>query len=39
MGTAAREHAERLHWSLAVEGFARVAADALDRAAVGGAVR
>jgi len=32
MGAAAREHAERLHWSLAVEGFARVADDALARA-------
>jgi glycosyltransferase involved in cell wall biosynthesis len=33
MGEAARERAERLHWSLAVEGFARVADDALARAA------
>jgi glycosyltransferase involved in cell wall biosynthesis len=32
LGAAAREHAERLHWSLAVEGFARVADDALARA-------
>ena len=32
MGEAAREHAERLHWSLAVEGFARVADDAIARA-------
>jgi glycosyltransferase involved in cell wall biosynthesis len=31
MGEAARERAERLHWSLAVEGFARVADDALAR--------
>jgi hypothetical protein len=31
MGAAARERAERLHWSLAVEGFARVADDALAR--------
>lgn len=35
MGAAARERAERLHWSLAVEGFARVADDALARAANG----
>ena len=35
MGTAARERAERLHWSLAVEGFARVADDALARAVRG----
>jgi glycosyltransferase involved in cell wall biosynthesis len=33
MGEAARRHAERLHWSLAVEGFARAADDALARAA------
>jgi glycosyltransferase involved in cell wall biosynthesis len=33
MGEAARERAERLHWSLAVEGFARVADDALARVA------
>jgi glycosyltransferase involved in cell wall biosynthesis len=33
MGVAAREFAERLHWSLAVEGFARAADDALARAA------
>jgi glycosyltransferase involved in cell wall biosynthesis len=33
MGEAAREHAERLHWSLAVEGFAQVADDAIARAA------
>jgi len=32
MGAAAREHAERLHWSLAVDGFARVADDAVARA-------
>jgi len=32
MGVAARERAERLHWSLAVEGFARAADDALARA-------
>jgi glycosyltransferase involved in cell wall biosynthesis len=31
MGESARERAERLHWSLAVEGFARVADDALAR--------
>jgi glycosyltransferase involved in cell wall biosynthesis len=31
MGEAARERAERLHWSLAVDGFARVADDALAR--------
>ena len=36
MGAAARERAERLHWSLAVEGFARVADDVLARAARGG---
>ena len=35
MGAAARERAERLHWSLAVEGFARVADDALARAVPG----
>jgi len=39
MGRAARERAERLHWSLAVEGFARVADDALARAERGRAVR
>lgn len=33
MGVAAREFAERLHWSLAVEGFALAADDALARAA------
>jgi glycosyltransferase involved in cell wall biosynthesis len=33
MGEAARERAERLHWSAAVEGFAEVADEALDRAA------
>jgi glycosyltransferase involved in cell wall biosynthesis len=33
MGVAAREFAERLHWSLAVEGFARAADEALARAA------
>ena len=32
MGEAARKRAERLHWSLAVDGFARVADDALARA-------
>jgi glycosyltransferase involved in cell wall biosynthesis len=32
MGLAARERAERLHWSEAVEGFAHVADEALDRA-------
>jgi glycosyltransferase involved in cell wall biosynthesis len=31
MGAAAREHAERLHWSLAVDGFAQVADDAVAR--------
>jgi glycosyltransferase involved in cell wall biosynthesis len=35
MGTAARERAERLHWSLAVDGFAQVADDVLARAARG----
>jgi glycosyltransferase involved in cell wall biosynthesis len=35
MGTAARQRAERLHWSLAVEGFAQVADDALARAVRG----
>jgi glycosyltransferase involved in cell wall biosynthesis len=35
MGAAARERAERLHWSLAVEGFAGAADDALARAARG----
>jgi len=33
MGVAAAQRAERLHWSLAVEGFARVADEALERAA------
>jgi glycosyltransferase involved in cell wall biosynthesis len=33
MGAVARERAERLHWSAAVEGFARVADEALARAA------
>jgi glycosyltransferase involved in cell wall biosynthesis len=33
MGVAAAVRAERLHWSLAVEGFAQVADEALDRAA------
>jgi glycosyltransferase involved in cell wall biosynthesis len=32
MGFAARERAERLHWSSAVEGFAQVADEALKRA-------
>jgi hypothetical protein len=32
MGAAGRERAERLHWSAAVEGFAEVADEALDRA-------
>ena len=32
MGVAGRERAERLHWSAAVEGFAQVADEALDRA-------
>lgn len=36
MGEAARARAERLHWSLAVDGFAQVADDALGRAAHGG---
>jgi glycosyltransferase involved in cell wall biosynthesis len=35
MGAAARERAEQLHWSLAVDGFARVADDVLARAARG----
>jgi glycosyltransferase involved in cell wall biosynthesis len=35
MGEAARERAERLHWSLAVDGFARVADDALARVVPG----
>jgi glycosyltransferase involved in cell wall biosynthesis len=35
MGAAARERAERLHWSLAVEGFAAAADEALARAARG----
>jgi glycosyltransferase involved in cell wall biosynthesis len=35
MGAAARERAERLHWSLAVDGFAQVADDVLARAARG----
>jgi hypothetical protein len=33
MGVAAADRAEQLHWSLAVEGFAQVADEALDRAA------
>jgi glycosyltransferase involved in cell wall biosynthesis len=33
MGVAARDLAEQLHWSAAVEGFAQVADEALDRAA------
>ncbi len=32
MGVAARDRAERLHWSAAVDGFADVADEALDRA-------
>ncbi len=32
IGVAARDRAERLHWSAAVEGFAEVADEALDRA-------
>ena len=32
MGVVARDLAERLHWSAAVEGFAQVADEALDRA-------
>jgi glycosyltransferase involved in cell wall biosynthesis len=39
MGVAAAERAERLHWSLAVEGFAAVADEALVRAARGRAGR
>jgi glycosyltransferase involved in cell wall biosynthesis len=35
MGVAAQERAEHLHWSLAVEGFAQAADDALARAARG----
>jgi glycosyltransferase involved in cell wall biosynthesis len=35
MGAAARERAERLHWSLAVDGFAQVADDVLGKAARG----
>jgi glycosyltransferase involved in cell wall biosynthesis len=35
MGEAARERAERLHWSLAVEGFAEVADETLAAAARG----
>ena len=35
MSVAAQERAERLHWSLAIEGFARAADDALARAARG----
>jgi glycosyltransferase involved in cell wall biosynthesis len=35
MAEAARERAERLHWSLAIEGFAQVADDALARPARG----
>jgi hypothetical protein len=31
MGIAGRERAERLHWSAAVEGFAQVADEALER--------
>jgi hypothetical protein len=37
MGLAARERAERLHWSAAVEGFAQVADEALYRAGRPGA--
>jgi glycosyltransferase involved in cell wall biosynthesis len=32
MGVAARNRADRLHWSAAIEGFAEVADEALDRA-------
>ncbi len=32
MGVVGRERAERLHWSVAVDGFAEVADEALDRA-------
>ena len=35
MGVAAQARAERLHWSLAIEGFAEVADEALARAASG----
>jgi glycosyltransferase involved in cell wall biosynthesis len=35
MGVVGRERAERLHWSLAIEGFAQAADDALARAARG----
>jgi glycosyltransferase involved in cell wall biosynthesis len=35
MGVAARDRAERLHWSAAVDGFAEVADEALARAADG----
>jgi glycosyltransferase involved in cell wall biosynthesis len=35
MGGAARERAERLHWSLAVEGFAQVADETLAKATRG----
>jgi glycosyltransferase involved in cell wall biosynthesis len=36
MGVVAQERAERLHWSLAIEGFAQAADDALARAAARG---
>lgn len=36
MGAVARERAERLHWSAAVDGFAKVAEEALARAGHGG---
>jgi glycosyltransferase involved in cell wall biosynthesis len=39
MGVAARERAERLHWSAAVDGFAEVADEALARAGSGASVR
>jgi hypothetical protein len=32
MGVVARERAERLHWSAAIDGFADVAAEAMARA-------
>jgi hypothetical protein len=35
MGEAARDFAERLHWSLAVEGFAQVVDETLATAARG----
>jgi hypothetical protein len=32
MGEVARDRAERLHWSLAIDGFAAIADEAIDRA-------